>query len=722
MLRPRVKFYLAPALGLGFILIFIAVFGRYFPFGDSSIFPFLLFGAFAIVLAREKQPGIALRHAVIVGCFGILACGGLLAPLLIFGGFNPYNDAFTYLAHGDWLQLHAFNDIIPEKDVTPVTTQIAIYQQLGFRMGGSYLLGFFQSILNLQWSYETYPAVVAAPVASAALACGFPLTRQLKGFSRFVRLIILSLTASSLGGIVFGASYGFLAQTFGLMFAAVTLFVYGALLPIIGNPAIPLARKMPSILPVAIMLSASVFCYSELSPFLLLAGALATVVFIVRYRSFFPYLSYAILTAALMAILLNVEMTRAITALLIQKSATVGGPVDWTPMAYLGHALGVHGGAWDMLQWGRRQAGFGEFVMGSALTMAIVVFFIYNIGNLWKPIITNGLLPSAILLGIFALGFLYYRYAAANPFPVGVGQSWSQFKLADWSQPFAGVLILAAIIPTLSRRKLFRRCLVSCVTLAAIVSTLLGIQRSQSILRDYPGVTDLLAYYTSLRTKVFETCEDAPATYLDLAGADYKLRQIVAIFLADRHLKADWTGDGYIENVLSKKQVKQILAKGDCLIDRPAGDPKTFSTPLSVSVYQALPELHIEKIDNVYSEETDSQHRWLWVDHEVRFTVAQRGRPFGALTASVQFTVGAAEPQNMILTVTRDDGQEQKIPIKIISGMQDLAVLLEVPDHVIQVALTSDAKSYRISPNEDRIATFRLLDLKIVTLDASAPR
>ena len=131
---------------------------------------------------------------------------------------------FTYLAHGNWLQFHAFNDTIPTDQVTAPLTQISLYQHFGFRMGGSYLLGFFQSMLNIRWSYDIYPAVVYAPVCATCLTCGFPLAMLLGRFSLVARLMILSIPAYSLGGVVFSASYGFLPQSYGQMFAAAALF------------------------------------------------------------------------------------------------------------------------------------------------------------------------------------------------------------------------------------------------------------------------------------------------------------------------------------------------------------------------------------------------------------------------------------------------------------------------------------------------------------------
>ena len=76
--------------------------------------------------------------------------------------------------------------------------------------------------------------------------------------------------------------------------------------------------------PVAILVAASIFSYSELSPFLLLSLTLSTILFAMRKRSFLPYLIFGLLVTVLSAVLLNVEIVRTIRAITVQKDAVVG--------------------------------------------------------------------------------------------------------------------------------------------------------------------------------------------------------------------------------------------------------------------------------------------------------------------------------------------------------------------------------------------------------------
>lgn len=136
-LQGPARYYLAPALGLATLTVMATLFGSYVPLGHRALLPLVFAGLAAWALVRRHEFGLVVRQSLWSGAFA-LACGaGILSPLLVYGAFNTDNDTFTYLAHAQWLQQHPFSQSVLTETVTPFETQILLYQQTGFRMGGS---------------------------------------------------------------------------------------------------------------------------------------------------------------------------------------------------------------------------------------------------------------------------------------------------------------------------------------------------------------------------------------------------------------------------------------------------------------------------------------------------------------------------------------------------------------------------------------------------------
>jgi hypothetical protein len=81
---------------------------------------------------------------VIISAFVIVVTIPVLAPAIRFNSFNSFNDTFTYLVHGQWLQEHAFKELARGSGFFPAETQVVLYQNAGHRMGASFFLGFVQ--------------------------------------------------------------------------------------------------------------------------------------------------------------------------------------------------------------------------------------------------------------------------------------------------------------------------------------------------------------------------------------------------------------------------------------------------------------------------------------------------------------------------------------------------------------------------------------------------
>jgi len=151
--------FFGPVLALCvFILLSVA-------YGWLSSFKFsvsLTIGTLALILSLlfSKCRITALKNSFWFLGFVIIASTPILGPLMLFDSFNPFNDTFTYLVHGQWLQTHSFAETVLTSGNFPAETQVALYQNAGHRMGGSFFLAFIQSLFRLEWSYYTYVPVV----------------------------------------------------------------------------------------------------------------------------------------------------------------------------------------------------------------------------------------------------------------------------------------------------------------------------------------------------------------------------------------------------------------------------------------------------------------------------------------------------------------------------------------------------------------------------------
>ena len=206
-LRDCVGFYITPLLGLAGIVLITTVYGWLSPF-KTSISLSLTVGLVLLGIAFEKQRADLFRDWLIVSVFAIVTTIPILAPAIRFDSFNPFNDSFTYLVHGQWLQEHAFSETARASGFFPAETQIYLYQEAGHRMGGSFFLGFVQSLFHLEWSYYAYLSTVSLVFASGSLAIG-GIIQQVIPVSKTVALVLCALPAFSLNGFVFGAQYGF---------------------------------------------------------------------------------------------------------------------------------------------------------------------------------------------------------------------------------------------------------------------------------------------------------------------------------------------------------------------------------------------------------------------------------------------------------------------------------------------------------------------------------
>lgn len=718
-LRNELNIYLAPAFGLALTQIFIAVWGRYYPFGDAIIFPFLMLALLIIVTLLENHKCQALKNCLITSIFGLLASISLLISIYKVGALNPFNDTFTYLAHSDWLQKSAFNETINDNLITPAATQIALYQKFGFRMGGSYLLGLFQSILNVQWAFDIYPGVMCATMACTCLAAGYPIFRDLSNWPLYLCLGPLTMISNSLGGVNFAANYGFMAQEFGILFGAGLLFIYGPILSIIGNYNLSKINIVHLAFPVSLLLSASIFSYSEFSPFIIVSLFFSIFLAAYKYNKKMDYFYFCLVVIILSIIFLNVEILRTAKALLIQSSVIVGSPIEWSLMGFFAHAIGIHGGGWDIAQWTLHSTQyFFLFEAIFALMLFLAASYLIILSTHYAKNYSD-LTPIFFIIYIFLLFFLYFRYIAHNPFNIGVGQSWSQFKLSDWAQIFVAVFILRSLLIVCVNYNISKWLTIILGFIGCIVGLKIGLVRSSSLF-DHYKINEISLHYKTLRKNVARICHNGQPIYLNLDQNDSKYRQIMSLFLDDRYIKSDWEGDDYVEHELPLRRRNERMSSGDCLIESfivpPTSDDLSFGKLRIVPNVGADQALKIVMIESVNARESNSKDWWIWFDRKAKFVIKNLMPMADNYDVTVYFETNSNREQKLIIQQISDNVVEDHVDKLVPKGHGEFNVLFHIKSQEnAYILFLSDDKAETIGKDDKRLANFQLMNLSVKT-------
>lgn len=721
-LKAPALFYLSPVFGLATLTLAASFIGRFLPLGNTIVVPWLIIAMLLWALLREKHVSRAFYQALMVSVFGILCGLSLLVPLFIYGAYNAHNDTFTYLIHSNWLQQHSFNEVITAETVTAPTTHVALYLTLGFRMGASYLLALLQALFNLRWPYEVYPAVIISAVTACCLALGFPLQRALRTIHRRMRLILLVLPSFSLGGITFGANLGFLPQTVGLAFGAALLFVNGLLFRWMVRAKPSNLAILKAALPSALLFAAMTFAYSEVMPFLVLGISVSGFVMACRFRTWKSILLYGTVLIGCSILLLNTELLRTYAALRAQSGAVVGGPVEWTIIGHMAHAFGVHGGAWDLFQWSRPEyVGTLHFVFGLFLLVLLLVVVLASLRRLRQVIVDGSFLPVVVTLIVFGLTILYFRYFVQSPFPTGVGQSWSQFKLSDWSHPFVMVILLfafASLRPRLG--KLFSASVLVLFIVGLINTGFYSLMRIRPLMSYYTGVNDLNQFYLDVRDRVNAKCPPAAPIYLALQGQHQKFRQMVSLYLDDRELLSNWMDDPSIFPTLPiEKRIKEVI-QNSCVIE-PSNENNLLSNntttvgPFRIGVFDGQGRIQISSVTGAHNRESDSNNWWYWVEHKVNFKLQARLIPLKAGQTKLHFEYATRGPQTLSVHLITQTGVNRRI---VLATKGDEHMVFDqtiniAPNELAAISIETDGKAEVLGKNDPRMAAWLIRNMSL---------
>lgn len=624
-MKPSIGFYVSPLLGTAFLVIIATFYGWLLPFQFVYTL-FLVAGLAFFSFFSEKNPKEWGRYFLQYGLFATLCSLPVLAPLLHYQGYNPFTDIFTYLAQSQWLQTHAFSEKAVASGYYPTLTQIVLYQKTGSRMGGTFLLGFVQSLFHLRWSYDAYLATVSLGFVTGCLAIG-GVIKQVVPLKKIMMLALALLPAFSLNGFVFGAEWGFYPQTMGLAFAAGLAALLPFSLDEILKKESDWFKAGLYILPTSICSAALLLAYNEPFPIFLLALLLFVVIAAWMHPGKMKLIaSFLGLYFIETLFFINYEAIRMaknlIQTLTISKGAVIGWPVLWSPVQFLAHAFGMKSAFSNGLY-------HFDYILSHIVFPFIFVILIVGLIRFLKskPKCSMTIIFLFCVDLILLLFFIKFRYFSPNATPAEVGYTFLQFKIAKYATPFSLALAGIGLAIVWEKYQKYHRYFIAVYLIAMIMGLFFQcVPVAKAFHQNFVDETKQKSYPFNRLLAMREAVSTIPqdeVIYLAMEGHD-KLRQMVAYVLYDRKIASDYRDDGYLlgnlpeqDRVMQPDQAKWLLS-----LDVQENQCMKYDKVIGPFTIQAAPfhEMIFQKQTGGYNTETNVQGEiWNWVRQVINF-------------------------------------------------------------------------------------------------------
>lgn len=720
---PVGRFAFAPLLGLAGLVLAATLHGWLLPFSlATTAGPVAVLVILAILLERDRTSLV--KDLLLIVGLTVIASSTVLMPLLRLDTFNPFNDTFTYLVHGQWLQSHAFSEPVVRSGFYPALTQVAQYQTAAHRMGGSFFLAFAQAAFALKWSYYAYPAVVALALTAGSLAVG-GVVQTIRPCGRILVLLIAAAMATLMNGFAFGSFFGFMPQTFGLAFAVGGIGLFGALVAA-HRQQTGFFRVVKETIPAALLFSALAYSYNDMLPFVALGIVFYLIAIAIGNRAALPrfLVGLTVLTAETLLIV-NTETIRIVknfleTVLAVgEGAAVIGWPVRWSVPGFVSHAFGFKSPIDGVWLFGTNDASIIVTAAVATATAAVVL------GLLLRG---RGLASLGLNLGVIAVFigvFIHFRYGAAPFWPDEVGNSFLQFKAAKWVSPFVFVLVGTAIAwfawSASGRRRragFLAELVVAGVVVLAVVWNFRNVPAITNQMLDETGYSQSsFNAFLAVRELVNDIPADRPI-YVALGHEHHKLRQMVAYILQDRKIAGIYTDDGYLTGNIppDEREMPRSVADWVIAMATPAElADKTVPLIGTMALHQAAAtQITLDRVEGGYAQETEGINTWRWTSGRIRYHYLMEGK---GGPVRLQFThLLAGDPRTLKVTVT--GAGETKLADYSISLAGGWGKFTSPPIMVtpgpVSVLLESDGEPLPLSATDPRPASFLVRNLEFL--------
>lgn len=711
--------YFAPVLGLCLFIFFAVAYGWMHAF-NFKISLLIVLASVGIALFAVKEKSILFVDTLWFAGFSLLASLPILAPLILFDSFNPFNDTFTYLVHGQWLQSNAFSTPVVASGHFPAETQVVLYQKAGHRMGASFFLAFAQSLFRVEWSYYMYIPVVSVIFSVGCYSVAGVIARQFH-FEKYKALLIALTPAVSMNGYVFGAQYGFLPQTTGLsIFIALVGLVY-FYMDWMSQENIKPKQLFMSFVPLSLLVGAILFCYNDMFAFV--GGGLFffLVIGAFRYRDKIKLISTAVLIIFIQtAILVNVEGLRIvknfINTVLNAASGTVvfGWPVKWEVIQFYAHSFGFKSphdaSVFNM-----------DYLVSVWLMPLMLLFLVFILLQLLKKKDGRILVDLFIAFNtLFLIVFVKFRY-----FTIDIagqqGHTFLQFKIATWlcavNLIITGIAI-AWIYQTLKiSTKLKNATLAACIIFGASVQMFIAAPNfTNHFMMETSRDRSAFNFFIELRQKLENIPKDE-TIYLGIPHEHHKLTQMVAYILHDRKLAGEYK-DGYLRGSLPPKDRDMSLDSANWLVEY-----KTTRTSDELlmnrhgSLYISKTPFNVASLvdhEGGYNTEMGDGNLWNWVENQITYS-------FNIISERKEVVIAfdyllAGDEREMEISIQSPEGNilfEDKLQLQQGWSYYE-SDAIPLTDTDVELRITADGEPVRLSERDARMAKFLIQNVGLI--------
>ena len=725
--QPAARAYLTPALGLAICLLPVTFWGWFGNGFRSTFFRLLVLGIFLAALAWQSRSGLRWWRPVPRLLLLVSICALPFTFCLWSGGcFDPRNDAWTYLVQAQWLQHHAFARDVPTDSAFPAASQLYLTILSGTRAGAQFLLAAIQSALGLAWSHQAYPVLMGVAMGAGALTVGFGAALRWR-HPRWLPGLGVLFAGAGLNGFSMGAIFGFLPQTVGLACATMTLWAGGATMAQL--PRLDGTRQiLRASVPVALGFAATLYAYGECIPLVALALAAAVAYALVcnppgDRKSIVAWASAA---AGLSLVLVAPELPRFAHAMKVQTGAVVGSAVDWPAVEFLLHALGFRPGNWETsTSW-----------LGGTMVAAWVLMFLLLCAIALRARAQKtrrgarpaDWLPIAGYLAISFALFIKFRYFTTNPFELGQGQSWNQFKLAGWSTlPALGWLIYLGAAPPQSRPdsriglRLLGGVLVVGTMAGLLQARLRAPERTAGMVQETGIVKQPLEGLRKFFAEAGSKMGPGAAVRLALDDPGNTMQKLAAYFMMDRPVLATWRKDGDVFPYFKKWADPAQMDAAEWLMTRDAWSlPGAVVSRGRFRLY-ATPELWLEpaRVSGAYDQERSGEDWWHWIEQTVEFQLRTHLRNEQARSGAMKIRAQLASTiPDQVVAVTLLDASGQiaaQQTIRLAGEFTELrlpAVPLDRLRGTWTLRFQAEKPAVALGPNDARRGAFLVRNLR----------
>ncbi len=639
-------------LGLVWTIIISSWFS-YLGFGFNSSYKYILIISFCLggvtlyneIRLRLLRSWIPEKRTLIIILLAIIAGGSILMPYVLFNAGFPYGDIFTYISIADYLSDHGYFVKADPNPYSPWLTQMKLYQDGGFRMGGQFFLSFISSSFHEEYSIKLLPAVQSfvhlCLVVSMYLFCRIGLSLN------YVPSVLATIfTAFHLSMPISSLQFGFFPQAIGIVLMLILFLFYTN----INDWAKERSRY---IITTSAVTTGLIITYSELLPFVCLAFVGCALYTIYKNKKAVYYSTILIIYGLLTILLSNIALINAIHAIKMQLNVLVGWNVTnslWNYIMIYFSLNEFHTSEYSI------QYPLINFGLSLAVVFSIILIFRFFLLNEFIEVKKSLILLTAP----FVLLLCYFIFFTLNPWqPSQLGHTWNIYKVSNYLFflfPPIVAISLYSYFQKFRRKVLIYSVVITGYIMLMVVQNYYFSNNLSNSMRLFSGnEANPLAEYFELQQRISK--EERPINLI-IPDDAIQHKKLLSYFLRDHEIVTDWSkDDGYISPYLKAEyKSPKYASEGKTLVYNPAAKEKWAN----MEILGDKPYLNFST--GFYGYEHNKEHNWRWSAGEG--TISTLNMSKNSQRVTLEFSVGVATmEENKVLEIWQKDHMIDKVQI-----------------------------------------------------------